>query len=64
MAQLVCPGIAFQLSPVLYGQLNVVYLVCSVFMIYLTAYRSTTLCFLFLMIGGPASSPFLRAGIC
>lgn len=61
MAQLVSPGIAFQLNPVLYGQLNVVYLVCSVFMIYLTAYRSTTLCLLFLMIAGTCFLPVLTS---
>ncbi|OGW48265.1 MAG: hypothetical protein A2V62_04615 [Nitrospirae bacterium RBG_19FT_COMBO_58_9] len=60
-AQLVSASMAFQLSPVLYGQLNAAYFVCSVVMVYLTAYRSTTLCLLFFMI---AATCFLTVLTC
>ncbi len=49
-AKLISESMAFQLSPILSGQLHVIYFVCAAVMVYLLAYRSTTLCFLFLMI--------------
>lgn len=49
-AKLISESMDFQLSPILYGQLSVIYFVCAVVMVYLLAYRSTTLCLLFLMI--------------
>lgn len=42
-AKLVSAGTTFQLSPVLYAQLNFVYFVFSAVMVYFTAYRSATL---------------------
>lgn len=49
-AKLISENMAFQLNPILYGQLDVICFVCAVVMVYLLAYRSTTLCLLFLMI--------------
>ena len=49
-AKLISESMDFHLSPILYGQLDVIYFICAVVMVYHLAYRSTTLCLLFLMI--------------
>ena len=49
-AKLISESLDFQLSLILSGQLHGIYFVCAVIMVYLLAYRSTTLCLLFLMI--------------
>ena len=60
-AKLISESMAFQLDPILYGQLYVIYFVCAGVMVYLLAYRSTTLCLLFLMI---AATCFLSVLTC
>ena len=50
IAELVSASIGVQRSPILYGQLNVVYFLCSAVVVYLTAYRGTTICLLFFII--------------
>lgn len=60
-AKLISESIAFQLGPILYGQLYSIYFVCAVVMVYLLAYRNATLCLLFLMI---AAACFLTVLTC
>ena len=59
--KLISESMDFQLGPILYGQLYVIYFVCAVVMVYLLAYRSTTFCLLFLMI---AATCFLSVLTC
>lgn len=59
MAKLVSAGTTFQLSSVLYAQLNFVYFVFSAVMVCRTVYRSTTLCLLFSVIAVTCFLTFL-----
>ena len=58
-AKLVSAGTTFQLSLLLSAQLNFLYFVCSAVMVYLTAYRSATLCLLFSVIAVTCFITFL-----
>ena len=58
-AKLVSAGTTFQLSPVPYAQLNVVYFVFAAVMVYLTAYRSATLSLLCSMVAATCFLTFL-----
>lgn len=57
--KLVSAGTTFPFNPALYAQLNFVCFVFSAVMMYLTAYRSTTLCLLFSMIAVTCFLTFL-----
>lgn len=59
MADLVSAGTTFRVSPMLYAELNFVYFVFSAVMVYLTAYRSATLCLLFSVIAATCFLTFL-----
>ncbi len=50
MAELMSASSGVQRSPIRYGQLNVVYCICSAVVVYLMAYRGRTICLLFFMI--------------
>lgn len=58
-AKLVSDGATFPVSPLLHAQLDFVFFVCSAVMMFFTAYRSATLCLLFLMIAGTFFLTFL-----
>ncbi len=49
-AKLVSEGTSFHLDMVLYAPINIVYCLFSAVMVYLTAYRNTTLCLLHVVI--------------